>query len=130
MKDGKDDTTTNTMLQLLSIGSNSHNQLGQSSHEDSHELRPTLWSGDEGLPSDVKGIKSLVFGSNHTLALLSSQDGGTSVWVSGNGTSLPPYQDAGKLDGFRQIELGAPYAWGWRVEHTLRANWVQKLPQV
>ena len=103
------------MLTLLSSGSNAQGQLGNSSLDDSHTFKSSLFAGksSHSLPPETLRVIDVATGANHTLVLLELTENKREIWGCGDGRKgqLGLNYKRGVLEGlsstvFRKIHLG------------------------
>ncbi|KIM38330.1 hypothetical protein M413DRAFT_447829 [Hebeloma cylindrosporum] len=103
------------MLSLLSSGSNAQGQLGNSSLDDSHVFKASLFAGQpsRSLPPGTSRVIDVATGANHTLVLLELAGNKREIWGCGDGTKgqLGLNYQKGVSEGlsptvFRKIHLG------------------------
>jgi len=103
------------MLSLLSSGSNAQGQLGNSSLDDSHIFKPSLFAEQPShfLPPGTLRVIDVATGANHTLVLIELTENKRELWGCGDGRKgqLGLNYQKGVLEGlsstmFRKIRLG------------------------
>ncbi|RPD82703.1 RCC1/BLIP-II [Lentinus tigrinus ALCF2SS1-7] len=75
-------------ISLLAAGSNARGQLATGDTEDAHQFCPCIFIGNSAgvLPNRIAAVEQIACGSNHTLALLRTDDGKTELWGCGDGS--------------------------------------------